>query len=78
MSHRLRRGSSCIFGWIYDSQFKISSTECKPDYSFGYNWENVTELISEAVFRSGRFAEVDGLPFFILQIRGGVYQRMFR
>ena len=51
-----------------DSQIKISSAEevqYKLDVSFEHNRETNSELISEAVFRSGRNSEVDGSSFFI-------------
>ena len=56
-----------MFDEILDSQFRTSSTEeleYKLEESFGNYRKNNSDPISEAVFRSNRFAEVDSLPFF--------------
>ena len=67
-----------LFDDFLDSQFRISSTEdveYKLDDSFGHENESVSELISEVVFRLGRFAEVVGSSFFAQQ-RCFVYHKI--
>ena len=68
-----------MFDEFLDSQFRISSAEeleYKLDDSAGYNHENVSKLISEAVFRSGRSAKIDVSSIFFAEQRRFVYYRM--
>ena len=65
-----------LFDESLDSQFRIPPTEeveLKLDNSFRYNNQKIWELVSEAVFKSVRVADVYGSSLFFLHNRVGLF-----